>query len=120
MHGGKSKRGKEHWNYQKGLHSKDVKEAGAMMGRFFERPVEVRVVLYPETLEQMAEGVRRRRRLDGHVIFPNEYGQLPLLEKLRVLRSAKRQLNSQLHEVYLVVRSMENELRQADQDAGPG
>ena len=57
MHGGKSKRGREHWNYKNGLHSKDVREASEMMARVLQRSVEVRVVLYPETLEEIAAKV---------------------------------------------------------------
>jgi hypothetical protein len=119
MHGGKSKRGKEHWNYQKGLHSKDVKEAGAMMGRLLKRPVDVRVVLHPEPFEERVNKAGRQR-YTGYVVFPNDYGQLPLQEQLHVLRAAKREVNAELHEVYQAVRIMDSELRQADQETGPG
>jgi hypothetical protein len=96
MHGGKSKRGKEHWNYQKGLHSKDVKEAGAMMGRLFHRPVEVRLVLYPETLEEIAAKVGRGQRLHGLTVKPEH---TTIDEWMRALRAARRLLAQELTEL---------------------
>jgi hypothetical protein len=96
MHGGKSKRGKEHWNYRNGVHSKDVKEAGEMMGRFFDRPVEVRVVLYPETLEEIAAKIGRKQRLHGLVVPPE---QMTVGERMRALRAARRLLAQELTEL---------------------
>jgi hypothetical protein len=90
-----------------------------MIGRFLERPVEVRVVLHPEPLEERLNKAGRQRFF-GYVIYPSEYGQLPLQEQLRMLRAARKEINAELHEVYQAIRSMDSELRQADQDSGPG
>jgi hypothetical protein len=96
MHGGKSKRGSEHWNYRNGLQSKDVKEVGAMMGRFFNRPVEVRVVLYPETLEEIAANIGRKQRLSGLIVKPE---QVTIDEWVGALRAARRLLAQELTEL---------------------
>jgi hypothetical protein len=93
MHGGKSKRGSEHWNYRTGRHSKDVREAGAMIGRFLERPVEVRVQLFPRPLDEIAAKVGRSQRLDGLVISSE---QMTVGERMRALRAARRLLAQEL------------------------
>src|SRR5262249_26023646 len=109
MHGGKSKRGKDHWNFRNGLHNKDVREAGEMIGWLLRRPVGVRVVLHPESLEERVIKAGGQRYA-GYVVFPNEYGQLPLLEQQRVLPAAKWEVNAQFRELCQAVRSMESEL----------
>ena len=96
MYGGKSKRGKQHWNYQTGRYSKDVKEVGAMMGRFLDRPLVVNVQLFPVPLEGIAAKVGRGQRLDG-LIVPSE--QVTIDERMRVLRAARRLLAQELAEL---------------------
>jgi hypothetical protein len=96
MHGGKSKRGKDHWNYRTGLYSKDVKEASEMMARVLQRSVEVRVVLYPETLEEIAAKVGRGQRLHGLIVKPEH---TTIDEWMRALRAARRLLAQELAEL---------------------
>ena len=96
MHGGKSRRGKEHWNYRNGRHSKDVKEAGAMMGRFLERPVAVKVQLFARPLEEIAAKVGRGQRLDGLVVSSE---QMTVGERMRALRAARRLIGQELAEL---------------------
>jgi hypothetical protein len=86
----------EHPNYKTGLHSKDVKEAGAMMGRFIDRPVEVKIQLFPRPLEEIAAKVGRGQRLDGLVV-PSE--QMTVGERMRALRAARRLIGQELAEL---------------------
>jgi hypothetical protein len=96
MHGGTAKRGKDHYNFKTGQHSKDVQECVELLGRFFDRPVEVRVVLRPEPLEEIAAKVGRGQRLDGLVV-PSE--QMTVGERMRALRAARRLLAQELAEL---------------------
>ena len=96
MHGGTSKRGAQHWNYRTGLHSKDVKEAGAMMGRFLERPVAIKVQLFARPLEEIAAKVGRGQRLDGLVVSSE---QMTVGERMRALRAARRLIGQELAEL---------------------
>jgi hypothetical protein len=109
MHGGTSRRGCDHPNCKTGEYSKVSRKAKQTLGRLLNRPIEVRVILYPETLEEQAGRVRRGQRLDGHLIYPNEYGQLPLPLQLRALRAAKKEINAKLREVNEAVRCMQSE-----------
>jgi hypothetical protein len=67
-----------------------------MMGRFFKRPVEVRVVLYPETLEEIAAKIERKQRLHG-LIVPPEHATID--ERMRALRAARRVIGEELAEL---------------------
>ena len=96
MHGGTSRRGMEHPNYKTGLHSKDVREAGEMMGRFLERPVEVRVQLFARPVEEIAAKVGRGQRLDGLVVSSE---RMTVGERMRALRAARRLIGQELAEL---------------------
>jgi hypothetical protein len=91
MHGGKSKRGVEHWNFKTGEHSKVIRKAAKIFDSLLERPVQVRIALYPEELvETMAKP--RAERYFVLVSLPDESGLL-LCERARILRAIRRQIS---------------------------
>jgi hypothetical protein len=97
MHGGTSRRGTEHWNFKTGEHSKVVRKTMKKIGSLFQRPIQVRIALYPEGfVETMAKPWPERWFV--LVSFPDEYG-LPLHEKERVLKATRRQISTRLREV---------------------
>jgi hypothetical protein len=97
MHGGTSRRGREHWNYKTGEHSKVVRKTMKEISSLFHRPVQVRIALYPAGfMETMAKP--RQERYFVIVNFPDEVG-LSLAEKERILRAARREISSRLREV---------------------
>jgi hypothetical protein len=49
MHGGTSRREKDHWNYRDGRFSKDQKEVLATF-RTFQLPIQVVIAIYPDSL----------------------------------------------------------------------
>src|SRR5262249_30378982 len=113
MHGGKSKRRKDHWNFRNALHNKDVREAGEMIGSVVRRPVGVCVVVHADCLEERVIKAGGERK-QGNVVFTNEYGQLQMLEQHRVLPAAKWEVNAQFRELCQAVRNMERELMGED------
>ncbi len=103
MHGGTSKRGREHWNYQTGLHSKDLRKASKIIGKMLHRPVEVRIAVYPETFEEWAEkkleGLKKGRRYFAAVNYLDGKRGIPLHEQERILKTVRREISTRLRQV---------------------
>ena len=55
MHGGTSRRGKEHPNYKTGRHSKVLRKIAQKFNRLLQRPVEVCIELYPDGFVETME-----------------------------------------------------------------
>jgi hypothetical protein len=98
MHGGTSKRGCEHWNYKTGEHSKVVRKAMKQFNSLLQRPMQVRIALYPEGfMETMATPWPERWFVIVDLCdWP--YG-IPLREQERVLRTIRREISTRLREV---------------------
>jgi hypothetical protein len=97
MHGGTSKRGREHPNYKTGQPSKVTRKALKFFNSLLHRPVQVRICLYPEGLIETMEKPRQERYF-VLVSFPDG-GGLPLYEQKRILRAARRKINTRLRQV---------------------
>jgi hypothetical protein len=106
MHGGRCKRGEDHPNYAHGRYSKEMKEASELFDRLWNRPLEVRFVIFPESLDERMERLAngQRPRYDASVEMPSGFASMPLREQLNVLREAKKKLNARLSEVYQAIR----------------
>jgi hypothetical protein len=61
MHGGTSKRGREHPNFKTGKHSKVTRKVLKDLSKLLNRPVQVRVCLYPEGIMETMEKPRPER-----------------------------------------------------------
>jgi hypothetical protein len=95
MHGAGSRRGADHPNFRTGKFSKVARQAWEKLGRLFQRPVQVSVLLFPWTLDELAH--RAARAPLQSLIVPPE--TLTIGERLRVLRAARRELQQELDEL---------------------
>ena len=93
MHGGVSKRGCNHPNFRHGRFTKELRQLHWL---FKPRPVVVKVLLFPQTMEEVVKKVGRRQRLRGLIAPP---GQVTMGEWMRALRAARRLLAHELAEL---------------------
>jgi hypothetical protein len=88
----------EHWNFKTGEHSKVVRKAMKKISSLLQRPMQVRIELYPEGfVETMATPWPER----WFVIVDLRdwpYG-IPLSEQERVLRAIRREISTRLRKV---------------------
>jgi hypothetical protein len=93
MHGGTSRRGRDHPNYKSGKYSTVLKGAVRKFRRLLKRPVQVRLALYPEGLSETLARPRQERYFVT-IEFPTDLPDLPAQE--RILAAARRELTVQL------------------------
>jgi hypothetical protein len=94
MHGGTSKRGADHPNFRHGRYTKGLSELFQSLLK--PRPTRVDVLLFPESMEELAMKIGGKRRLRGFVVPPD---QLTVADRLRTLRAARRLLAQELAEL---------------------
>jgi hypothetical protein len=92
MHGGKSKSGSSHPNFRHGRFTKCLRGLGYLLKP---RPVNVEVLLFPLSLEEIAKRLGRER-LRAMIVQP---GQVTVAEWMRALRAARRVLAQELAEL---------------------
>jgi len=97
MHGGTSKRGKQHWNYRTGRYSNELQDAIDAIHRACQQPIKTVIAIFPDSIA--AGGKVFPRGQPRHVVrvsFPDELFDVSVREQMRALCEAKKQINAEL------------------------
>ena len=103
MHGGTSRRGRDHPNYKSGEYSKVFRKTIRDVNHLLRCPVSVRIAVYPESFDEWAgkklEGLSKRKRYVAMVNFLDGQSGMPLHEQERVLRAARRKISARVRQI---------------------
>jgi hypothetical protein len=95
FHGGRSRRGVDHPNFRHGLRVKNT--PGLALARLLNRPIVVRVMVFPRPLYEIASEIRVPHRTLETLASPSE--SLTHDQWVRALRTARRYMAEELREL---------------------